>query len=107
MSDPDRHYTVVTREKATTEPEFGTLWSSSPYLIIERFMLQRSIPGDTRAYIDGDRVYRIHTSHIHLLPLDPLERRFIPTREGDFFFQETDPKDGVKPTREVWMPVGP
>ena len=100
-------YTEVTRALATAEPEFGTLWSSSPYLLIERFLLSRSIPGEKKDFINGTRVYRVHNSHAHLLPLDRLERRFIPTRVATFLMLPLDPTEGIKAVHEVWLPVGP
>ena len=103
----DHYYILITREQALTVPEIGTIVSQGPQIVIERFLVRRGIPGDTRTYIDGDRVYRIHSSHLHLFPLDPAERSFIPTREGDYFFEAVDPKIGTPPQREIWMPVGP
>jgi hypothetical protein len=104
----DSHwYTLITFETANMQPEFGTLWSNSPYLIIERYLLQRSIPGDTRIYVNGSKVYRIHSSHVHLLPLDRIGRRFIPSKDRIYYWQEDDPAANLQPKQEVWMPVGP
>ena len=100
-------YTTVTRLQATTEPEFGSLFSTSPYLRIERHLLARSVPGAKKDLITGDRVYRIHVSHLPRLNLDLLERRIIPTTEITFVLGPTDPTIGIKSINDTWIPVGP
>lgn len=100
-------YATVTREKALEKALFGSAIPSNAYSYIESFMQLRSIPGSKKDLVNGDRVYRIHANDVVRLDLDRLGRRFIPTRLGNFFFEQVDQVQGKAVKDHAWLPVGP
>lgn len=107
MADSTYIYTVVTRAKALESTVFGTTFSTNAYQLIAKFLFLRNIAASKKDLINGDRVYRMHRNAAKRLELDKLDRRFIPTRLGDFIFDKTsDPTAGRATVDNIWLPVG-
>jgi hypothetical protein len=101
------YYTLITRDKSLESSQFETSWTANAWHLMERLFVLREIPADTKRLLNGDRVYRVHESHVVRLDLDRLERRYVENRSGIYFFDTTDPTSGKAVMDEVWLPVGP
>lgn len=101
------YYTIVTREQALQSDLFETTWTTNAYLQIEHKIKAVCIPASKVDLLSGDRVYRIHDTHIKRLKIDGLEVPYIPTRLGNYYFTTTDPTVGQAKKHDTWLPMGP
>ena len=106
-------FTRVTALQANQPSLFLTNYSNHPYMRLEQYFIERGMAADKKDLNSGDRIYRTHSNFKRRLEVRKInvnqvmvEKLFIPTSGGDFFFTDTDPTAGQLVVHDVWLPVG-
>jgi hypothetical protein len=106
-------YTSVTKAQSLQPSLFLTDYSNHPYARLEQYFIEHGIAADKKDLASGVRVYRMHSNFKRRLEVKKIninqvmvEKMFIPTSVGEFFFIDTDPTIGLLAKHEVWLPVG-